>query len=143
MYANPDEIPAPPTLPRAQQETARAALRILDERRAVLLSEATGTGKTYIACAMIADNAARGAGAAVIAPAHLREMWRAVLRCFGIRARVHSFHAASAGRIPQADATDILWVVDEAHMLKNPASRRYVAVSALTAREACGISTGA
>lgn len=98
-----------------------------------MLTQATGTGKTYIACALLSCHVAHNQAAAVIAPAHLKHMWLTTLEKFDLTVRVFSYQNGSLGTIPPVSGNDCLWVIDEAHMLKNPTTKRYLAIAKLTA----------
>lgn len=103
--------------------------------RSVLLYEMTGAGKTYVACALAQILAQHYQhDVAIVAPAHLIPHWKYVLQCFQLSASCHSYQAASLGKIPNMPCSEAVWILDEAHMLKNPASKRYQAIKRLTAR---------
>lgn len=112
---------------------AKNAWRCLSWHRCVMLTQATGTGKTYIACALLSCHVSHHLDAAVIAPAHLKHMWLTTLEKFHLNVRVFSYQNGSMGTIPPSSGKDCLWVMDEAHMLKNPATKRYLAIARLTA----------
>ena len=119
-------------LTSSQKATFGAAWEILCAHRAVFLSEATGTGKTYIACALIRASMLRhGTRAIVVAPAHLRHVWHEVMSKFCLSASFYSYHAASLGRIPAVESEPALWVFDEAHLLRNRHTLRYASLRRL------------
>ncbi|HEU4628389.1 MAG TPA: DEAD/DEAH box helicase [Gemmatimonadaceae bacterium] len=116
------------------QAEAVARLRAaLDEFGGALLADDTGLGKSYVALAI-----ARGARwPLLVAPAGLRAAWGEALRRTGVRIPFRS--AESLGRAAAAPATAIaaaprhdLVVVDEAHHFRNPRTRRYRRLAALT-----------
>ena len=104
----------------------RAALR---EFGGALLADEVGLGKTYAALA-VAREARRPL---VLAPAALRGVWAEAMPRTGVRAAWRSLESASrdpAGASVAPGAHDLV-VVDEAHHLRNPATRRYRHVAAL------------
>ena len=119
----------------SQRMTLSASLSIIQNHRALLLYETVGSGKTYIAAALAAfcqnqDNTA----CHVVAPAHLLGQWQHVLKQFDVRASLHSYQTASLNRIPIPRNADDLWLIDEAHLLKNQSTNRYNNLRRLTAR---------
>lgn len=124
-----------PRLTQDQQNTLHASQEILENHRAVLLYEAVGTGKTYVAAAL-ADQIQSAASTEVIvvAPAHLLNYWRRVMTDFEVNANNYSFQAASLGQIHAPKHPDALWIIDEAHGLKNSQTKRYQALKRLMAR---------
>ncbi|MBR4984301.1 MAG: DEAD/DEAH box helicase [Proteobacteria bacterium] len=119
----------------AQYQSFRAAYGIILKHRALLLYEMTGTGKTYVASALAAAlQHEKNAGCVIVAPAHLLDNWRVVLSQFNVSARLYSYQAASLGKIPEGDAWNETWIFDEAHYLKNPATKRWQNLMPLSAR---------
>lgn len=88
-----------------------------------LLADPVGTGKTYVALAI----AANYDHVTVLAPATLRDPWARACDATGVRASWHSHEGASRrGPGPGAPpAGRRLVILDEAHHLRNPATRRY------------------
>ncbi|HWJ21055.1 MAG TPA: helicase-related protein, partial [Gemmatimonadaceae bacterium] len=119
------------TLRSHQADAARRLARALDDFGGALLADEVGLGKTYTALA-VARSASRPL---VVAPAALRDMWRAALDATGVRAPIVSFERLSrTGDTlppPTRDAPCNLVVVDEAHHARNPATRRYRALARL------------
>lgn len=118
-----------PLLTQAQSCTCHAALQILNDYHSVLICEETGTGKTWVAAAIascVDDKII------LIAPAHLLSQWDEVMQQFAIPYRAYSYQMASLDRIPQPNEKT-LWIVDEAHYLKNPATQRYRTLHSLMA----------
>ena len=113
----------------SQNQTLSVAFDILQRHRAVLLYEATGSGKTFVAAALAAHCLQHGGASpthcAVIAPAHLLDHWQRVLAVFRVPAACYSYQAASLGTIPESPSHDDFWILDEAHFLRNPATKRY------------------
>lgn len=92
-------------------------------------------GKTYVALAVaerVAERAEqRVARVVVIAPAVLRDMWSRAIAAAGVPADIVSVESLgrSRRRLPGAS----LVIIDEAHHLRNPATRRYDAAARLCA----------
>ncbi len=122
-----------------QEEGKREAIRLLERHHAVLIADAVGLGKTYIALALLEHElrrrrpGGRPARALVICPAQLRDgVWRPALEREGIMATVLSqeevgredFDWKRWGRV------DVV-VVDESHNFRNPATNRYRNLSRL------------
>ena len=108
---------------------AEAVPRLREHLRAhggALLADAVGLGKTFVALAL-----AQGTRApVVVAPAALREMWSDAARQAGVSApRFVSVESLSRGASCAlgTDEPDLL-IVDEAHHVRTPATRRYAAV---------------
>ncbi|MBO4350242.1 MAG: DEAD/DEAH box helicase [Proteobacteria bacterium] len=133
QYLEDCEIPPPvgteilELLTVPQQRTLQACCEILSNHRAVLLDEATGTGKTFVASALAAWYAQTNPDVqiVVVAPAHLLEHWQRVLGKFGVVVSLYSYQLVSLDRITCPQAPDSLWILDEAHLLKNPATLRH------------------
>ena len=110
----------------------RAAARILTLLRAyggALLADATGLGKTFVALA-VADTLER---ILIIAPASLRDGWRRSAALAGIQASFVSLERLSRGIASPVRDPELV-IVDEAHHLRNPRTKRYSAVAALCDR---------
>ncbi|MBA4071696.1 MAG: hypothetical protein C0497_07660 [Gemmatimonas sp.] len=99
----------------------RAAMR---SHGGALLADAPGLGKTYVALAV----ARACGGAMVIAPAALRAQWMRSAALAAVRVEWRSLEQLS--RRSAASAAPLL-VVDEAHHLRNPLTRRYAHAAAL------------
>lgn len=98
---------------------------ILSSAGGALLADAVGLGKTYVGLAL-----AREFGSAVvICPAALRSMWLHAMSAAGIDAPVVSVEALSRGL--EITTHPSLVIVDEAHHLRTPGTRRYAAVARL------------
>ena len=110
----------------SHQLDAVARLRTaMGEFGGALLCDPVGTGKTYVALALVPE----GSTALVVAPAVLRPMWLAAAQTANRSIRFASFEALSRGVIA-ADDHDFL-IVDEAHHARNPATRRFAVLSRL------------
>ena len=110
---------------RPHQVDAVCRLRAaLQSHGGALLADAPGLGKTYVALALARDSG----GAVVIAPAALRTQWmRAAARA---AVRVEWWSLEQLSRRPAASAAPLL-IVDEAHHLRNPSTRRYASAAEL------------
>lgn len=113
---------------RPHQVDALARVRALMGRYGgALLADEVGLGKTYVALALMRDARAP----VVVAPAALRPMWTQALARSGLAAPLLSVEALSRGRT-LATRPDLV-VVDEAHHVRTPTTRRYHALAALCA----------
>jgi superfamily II DNA or RNA helicase len=111
---------------RPHQVTAVARLLgIIGAFNGALLGDAVGLGKTYVALAV----ARAHASALVICPAALRAMWGRAMEIAGVEHPVVSIESLSRGALPRRSAE--LLIVDEAHHLRTPSTRRYEAVARL------------
>ncbi|MCL2326070.1 MAG: DEAD/DEAH box helicase [Proteobacteria bacterium] len=122
----PPELNALPKLTPPQQICLSHAIRIIEARRALLLCEETGSGKTYIASALAAILEKRKIThhTLLIAPTHLIPMWTAALKAFHIHPTTCSFQCLSLGHNPTLMPDATLVLVDEAHGFKNPSTKR-------------------
>jgi superfamily II DNA or RNA helicase len=122
----------PPDLPglTAFQCDAVERLRgILHTYRGAILADSVGLGKTHVARTIAADVIASGGRVLVCGPAHLRQHWKRHMR--PLRAWDWVSHTSlSRGAQPRGAS---LIVIDEGHAFRNPRTRRYAALSALTA----------
>jgi len=113
---------------RPHQQSALDRVRqAIAEFGGALLADDVGLGKTFVAVALIRDVRQ----ALVVAPAALRDMWRDALDRGGAAAQVVSYDALSRGSLP--NGTFDLVVLDEAHHARNPATKRYARLAAVTA----------
>ena len=101
-----------------QRDGVRRVLTLLERHGGALLADDVGTGKTYIACGVMRAFSST----VVLAPARLRDMWGAAARAAGVTCRFASLEALSRGH---TEAPADLVVVDEAHHLRTPGTRRF------------------
>ena len=118
------------TLRPHQLRAVARARQLLARHHGALLADEAGMGKTYVALAI----ARHYSSTIVVAPASLRATWEAAMRRCRFRARIESLERLS--RVPASDivASAPLVIVDEAHHLRNVATKRYGAVAALCDR---------
>ena len=93
-----------------------------------LLADEVGLGKTYTALGAVRD----AASLLIVAPASLESMWRLALQHARLQADFISFESLSH-REPPPRFFDAV-IVDEAHHARNPLTRRYARLAALTRR---------
>ncbi|MFN2563733.1 MAG: helicase-related protein [Gemmatimonadaceae bacterium] len=116
-----------------QLDAAARLRRLLAQTGGALLADEVGLGKTYVALALARD----ATRPLVVSPAVLLPMWRSALERVGCRATLLSFERLSrAGtRATQGMPADPdLVIVDEAHHVRTPTTRRYAALAALCVR---------
>lgn len=116
------------TLYPHQVSAVQRIRRTLHEFGGALLCDAVGLGKTYTALAV----ATAYGEPLIIAPAILGTMWQQALGCTGVRASFCSIEALSRGA--NIGRRYAIIIVDEAHHLRNPGTRRYAAVAQLCIR---------
>ena len=111
-----------------------AAERLLAIQRrygGALLADAVGLGKSYVALAVAL---ARQESFALVAPAVLVPQWRGLLRQLAVEAPIlthESLSATPSRPLARATAPYRLFIVDEAHRFRNPATNRYRALAQL------------
>jgi superfamily II DNA or RNA helicase len=110
-----------------QEEAAARVRRLLDVHGGALLADDVGLGKTFVAL----DVARDAVHPLVIAPASIRAAWADAGRRTGVVVRFISVESLSRGAVPVV-APDLV-IVDEAHHLRTPATKRYRIASALCA----------
>jgi superfamily II DNA or RNA helicase len=114
---------------RPHQRTAVARLlEIMARHRGALLADAVGLGKTYVALTIAREHARP----LVICPAALRPMWERAMGTAALRFPVMSIESLARGERPAVDP-DVI-IVDEAHHLRTPSTRRYEAIASLAKR---------
>ncbi len=120
------------TLKPHQQSAVARAQAALEEFGGVLLCDDVGMGKTFVATAI----ARRFSQSLIVAPAALASMWREALAATETIADFLSFERLSrASSQRDSRAQYDLVIVDEAHHVRNPATRRYQRL-AILARDA-------
>jgi len=118
------------TLRPHQADAVERLVAMIERNGGAMLAEPVGVGKTYVALAVAARLGAERVVVAV--PASLREMWRAAMAECGVRAVLVTHEALSRSAAPEHEPE--LVIVDEAHRMRNPATRRYASLAALCAR---------
>ena len=103
-------------------------MRAIDEFGGALLCDEVGLGKTYTAAAVMRQFAS----SVVVAPAALVPMWSSALDRSGVRSEILSVEQFSRSSI-ESDGVELV-VVDEAHHLRNCATRRYRNLATYTDR---------
>lgn len=112
---------------RPHQKSAVNRVRhVIAEFGGALLADEVGLGKTFVAVALVRESRR----ALVVAPAALRSMWSDALARGGAGARVVSYDALSRGAMPN-ETFDFV-VLDEAHHARNPTTKRYARLAAIT-----------
>lgn len=119
-------IPAPAWLLPAQVDSFRRAVAAIERHGGVLLADPIGSGKTFIALAVVQALGGRRE-TAVLAPAVLRQQWLTTADRLGIAVRVVSHETVSRGA--PSDIESRLVVIDESHRFRNPDTRRYAHVA--------------
>jgi superfamily II DNA or RNA helicase len=110
-----------------QRSGADRALHLLRAFGGVLVADDVGLGKTFLALAI-----ARGfQRPLVVVPAATRDAWTVAATRAGVGTSVLSFDSLVRG-LPGAEPD--LVVVDEAHHVRNPATKRFAAVAKLCTR---------
>lgn len=117
-------------LPRFQRDAALRVRALLDSDGGCLLADDVGLGKTHMAAAVVSSCREVWGDVLIIAPAAVLPKWRATLG-EAPSARLQSY--AALVRQPPVRAPDLL-VVDEAHRLRNPSSKRHRIVEQLARR---------
>jgi superfamily II DNA or RNA helicase len=133
--ALPDALPDP-TLGdvrlHAHQQVAVARLaQALHEFGGALLADDVGLGKTFVALALARERPP----AVVVAPAALRDAWARASAAAGVRCPFVGVESLSRPTLAAASSELLararLVIVDEAHHLRNPATRRWRRLAAL------------
>ena len=115
------------TLRSDQQATARRVLTLLDRHGGCLLADDVGSGKTFVALAV----ARRWARPLAVVPASLSALWTQACLAAGVSCEIVSHERLSRGWLPAEEHDGV--IVDESHRFRSPASRRYGALTRLTA----------
>lgn len=109
----------PPFLHLDQIDSWRRALHAISRYGGALIAEPTGSGKSWIALGLAAMETGRPL---VIAPAVLLPQWRAMSAQAGVPTQLWSQERISRGALPPRGSG--LVIIDEAHRLRDPATRR-------------------
>ncbi|MCU0290055.1 MAG: phospholipase D-like domain-containing protein, partial [Acidobacteria bacterium] len=105
-----------------QLDAIDSALAIIRRHNGVIISDVVGLGKSIVA-SVVAYNL--GLKTIVIAPPHLKEQWEAFRWDFDFNARVYSSGMIKNALDENAEADDLLIIIDEAHKYRNEASESY------------------
>ena len=116
---------APHQVPAAERLVA-----IMRRYGGALLADAVGLGKSYVALAVAL---ALGEPFALVVPAVLAPQWRALLAAHDAEAAIvtHESLSRSPSTTLHRPARSCLFIVDEAHRFRNPATNRYRALARL------------
>ena len=113
------------TLHQHQRVAVDRIVALLDRHGGALLADDVGLGKTFVALAV----ASRARSALVVGPASLRQVWNDAARRAAVPVPFVSMESLARGRHSSAAS---LVIVDEAHHLRTPGTKRYAAM-----REMC------
>lgn len=109
-----------------QVDAAARILELLRVHGGAVLADATGMGKTFVALAV-----SRAIGlTTIVAPAALKGMWQGSLARSGVSAAFESYESLSRSTTSQGVSPSLL-ILDEAHHVRNPASKRYARIADL------------
>lgn len=108
-----------------QRAAVSQLLRMIERHRGALLADDVGLGKTFVALAI----AGRTPPACVVGPAAVRDHWLTSAARAGVPIVFVSVESLSRGGGPESDVAFV--IIDEAHHLRNAATRRFHAASAL------------
>ncbi|HEX8945037.1 MAG TPA: DEAD/DEAH box helicase [Gemmatimonadaceae bacterium] len=114
------------TLRPHQQAAATRLAALISANGGALLADPVGVGKTYTSLAVAARS---GLPITIAIPSALRDMWRDALDRCGVAAAVVTHEALSRGVGVAANQGFV--IVDEAHRLRSPSTRRYAAIAEL------------
>jgi superfamily II DNA or RNA helicase len=115
---------------RPHQQTAAARLvALIRNRGGAMLADPVGVGKTYTA---LATALAFNERLLIAVPASLRSMWRTALDRMNLAADLVTHEALSRDQRPAANATFV--IVDEAHRLRTPTTKRYATLADICRR---------
>jgi superfamily II DNA or RNA helicase len=108
-----------------QRDAVERIGRIIAHRHGAILADSVGLGKSHVAAALVRRFLAERRCVLVCGPASLGVHWRRVLR--RCRGWTWLSHTSLSRGLPQTSASQVrgLMVIDEAHALRNPKTRRY------------------
>lgn len=118
------------TLHEHQQRAVHRLDLLLRIHGGAMLADATGLGKTFVALAI----AARIERVLIVGPAALANAWQQAMGRTDVNAPFLSFDRLSRGPLSRVGSPDLV-IVDEAHHLRNPGTKRYEAAAALCDRK--------
>ncbi len=108
-----------------QRDAVVRLRKLLERHMGAVLADEVGLGKTYVALALMME----ARRPVVVAPAALRATWAGAMQRAAVSAPFVSYERLSRGE-PPPDGCDLV-VLDEAHHVRNPATRRYRSVARL------------
>lgn len=117
------------TLRPHQRAAATRLQALIRAHGGAMLAEPVGLGKTYTALATAMASHER---LLIVVPASLRSMWSAALERTKIAAQLVTHEALSREHRPALDASFV--IVDEAHRLRTPTTKRYAALADICRR---------
>ncbi len=112
------------TLHARQQHAATRLIALIERSGGAMLAEPVGLGKTYTSLAVARHF---DTPLTVVAPSSLRAMWSESLEQCAMSARFVTHEALSRGA--HIDRTDGFVIVDEAHRVRSPDTRRYAVLA--------------
>ncbi len=118
----------PPELAGHQIVAVEQALETLRRYGGVLLADAPGLGKSFVAAAVAESLTRSGCTVEIAVPASLIRQWRRTIERFEVEARVRSHQSLMSDRSIPTVAERLL-IVDEAHAFRNPRTQRYQALA--------------
>jgi len=126
-----------PRLAPHQVLATQEILDVLAVRPGIVLADAPGLGKSFVAAAVAARMAARGFAIELTPPASLVEQWRATLARFSVIARILTHDSLWGDPFVAEAGEKRLLIVDEAHRFRNRATQRYEALARRTVGAKC------
>lgn len=112
-----------------QSEAVERALELLERRGGLLLADEPGLGKSFVAAEVLRRWTARfGGEVELVVPAGLVAQWRETLAQFGVAAPIVTHETMARARFVAVPGKRLV-VVDEAHVFRNPRTRRYAGLA--------------
>jgi superfamily II DNA or RNA helicase len=112
-----------------QRAAASRLVSLINAHGGAMLAEPVGLGKTYTALATAAHYNER---LLIAVPASLRSTWTSALERTKTSAQIVTHEALGRDRRPPIDASFV--IVDEAHRLRTPTTKRYAALADICRR---------